>query len=205
MPWSDSDSPSSSVAARISPIERLFPADIIDSSFRNFSSKQFWVVNYMFIHQVALAKSQRRDLSIFESSCHLPTCLPHTVEASHCPFARPKAGALWVPIFIAFGKTRLGIKPECTVWVVDSLSIDHWSTTVLMTQRLEVYPARKAWNNLNWHIENIKKCSNFPSLLSWETIQKKTSSRICSTNRQKTSKGCLSFFLSFHFFHLGSS
>ena len=34
-----------------------------------------------FIHQVALARRQRR-----ESSCHLPTCLPHTVEASHCPF-----------------------------------------------------------------------------------------------------------------------
>ena len=34
-----------------------------------------------FIHQVALARRQRR-----ESNCHLPTCLPHTVEASHCPF-----------------------------------------------------------------------------------------------------------------------
>ena len=33
-----------------------------------------------------MARRQRRDLSVFESSCHLPTCLPHTIEASHCPF-----------------------------------------------------------------------------------------------------------------------
>ena len=33
-----------------------------------------------------MARRQRRDLSVFESSCHPPTCLPHTLEASHCPF-----------------------------------------------------------------------------------------------------------------------
>ena len=33
-----------------------------------------------------MARRQRRDLSVFESSCHLPICLPHTMEASHCPF-----------------------------------------------------------------------------------------------------------------------
>ena len=33
-----------------------------------------------------MAKRQRRDLSVFESSCHLPTCLPHTMGASHCLF-----------------------------------------------------------------------------------------------------------------------
>ena len=38
-----------------------------------------------FIHQVAWARRQRRDLSVFESSCHLLTCLLHTAEASHCP------------------------------------------------------------------------------------------------------------------------
>ena len=38
------------------------------------------------MHQVVLASRQWRDCSVFESSCHLPTCLPHTVEASHCPF-----------------------------------------------------------------------------------------------------------------------
>ena len=33
-----------------------------------------------------MARRQRRDLSVFESSCHLPICLLHTMEASHCPF-----------------------------------------------------------------------------------------------------------------------
>ena len=35
---------------------------------------------------ITLGRRQRRDLSVFESRCHLPTCLPHTAEASHCPF-----------------------------------------------------------------------------------------------------------------------
>ena len=42
--------------------------------------------NYLFIYKVVLARRQRRDLSVFESSCHLST---HTVKASHCPFALP--------------------------------------------------------------------------------------------------------------------
>ena len=29
---------------------------------------------------------QRKDVLVFESSCHLPTCLPHMAEASYCPF-----------------------------------------------------------------------------------------------------------------------
>ena len=33
-----------------------------------------------------MARWQQKDLSVFESSCHLPTCLPHIMEASHCPF-----------------------------------------------------------------------------------------------------------------------
>ena len=33
-----------------------------------------------------MPRRQRKDLSVFESSCHLPTCLPHTAEASYCPF-----------------------------------------------------------------------------------------------------------------------
>ena len=33
-----------------------------------------------------MARRQRKDLSVFESSCHLPTCLPLSAEASHCPF-----------------------------------------------------------------------------------------------------------------------
>ena len=33
-----------------------------------------------------LARRQRRIFSVFEISCHLPTCVPHTVEASHYTF-----------------------------------------------------------------------------------------------------------------------
>ena len=42
--------------------------------------------NYIFIHQVTLARRQQRDLSVSASSRHLLLiCLPHTVlEASHC-------------------------------------------------------------------------------------------------------------------------
>ena len=42
--------------------------------------------NCIFICQVALTRRQKKDFSIFESSCHLPTCLSHLVEASRCPF-----------------------------------------------------------------------------------------------------------------------
>ena len=31
--------------------------------------------SYIFIHQVTLARPQRSNLSVSESSCHLPTCL----------------------------------------------------------------------------------------------------------------------------------
>ena len=41
--------------------------------------------NYI-IHQAIEARRQQRDLLVFESNCHLPSCLPHTMEASHCPF-----------------------------------------------------------------------------------------------------------------------
>ena len=33
-----------------------------------------------------LGQETANDLSIFESSCHQPICLPRTVEASHCSF-----------------------------------------------------------------------------------------------------------------------
>ena len=64
-----------------------------------------------FIHQVALTRRQRRGLSVFESSCHLPTCLPHTAKASHYPFncwtssrkaVNPNIYSLW------FDPTQLG-------------------------------------------------------------------------------------------------
>ena len=39
-----------------------------------------------FYYQIALACKQRRDISVFESSCHLSICLSHKMEASHCSF-----------------------------------------------------------------------------------------------------------------------
>ena len=39
-----------------------------------------------FIHQIALARRERRDYLVFKSSCHLLTCLLQMVEASCCPF-----------------------------------------------------------------------------------------------------------------------
>ena len=44
------------------------------------------VIVITFYSPSCLGQETARDLSVFESSCHLPTCLPHTTEASHCPF-----------------------------------------------------------------------------------------------------------------------
>ena len=49
--------------------------------FRN----KFWC-HFMFIYQVALGRKKQKDVAVFESSCHLTSCLQHTVEASYCPF-----------------------------------------------------------------------------------------------------------------------
>ena len=43
------------------------------------------VIVITFYSPSCLNQGQRRDLSVFESSFHLPICLPHTMEASHCP------------------------------------------------------------------------------------------------------------------------
>ena len=55
----------------------------------SFNSNYFVIETFFyelhFIDQFALARRQRRDLSAFESSCHLPTCLPQMVEALQCP------------------------------------------------------------------------------------------------------------------------
>ena len=48
--------------------------------------KKFCLVRIGLIYLVLLARRQQRDPFVFESSCHLPTCLPHTVKTSLCPF-----------------------------------------------------------------------------------------------------------------------
>ena len=51
----------------------------------------------------------------------LSTCLPHTLEASHCPFDCRTSSREAVNTE-AFGLTRPGIKPESTVSEADALS-----------------------------------------------------------------------------------
>ena len=59
----------------------------------------------MFYSLKCLGQRQKRDVSVIESSCHLPTCPSHAVEALHCLFgiADRQAGKLSVPIFGIFG------------------------------------------------------------------------------------------------------
>ena len=62
----------------------------------------------------------------FRSLSQAATCPPvyHTRQGLHTvPFnAECQAGKLWIPIFIVFGLTQLGIEPESTASVADTLS-----------------------------------------------------------------------------------
>ena len=62
----------------------------------------------------------------FRSSSQAATCPPvyHTRRRLHTVplIAERQAGKLWIPIFIVFGLTRLGIEPESTASVADTLS-----------------------------------------------------------------------------------
>ena len=50
-------------------------------------SQHFWSNrNYTLFTDLPWPEDSEGTFMVFESSCHLPTCLPHTVEASHCPF-----------------------------------------------------------------------------------------------------------------------
>ena len=62
-----------------------------------------------------MARRQRRDLAVFESSCHLPTCVPHTVEASHCAFNADRHAESCEHQFLVFGLTQPRIEPESTI------------------------------------------------------------------------------------------
>ena len=49
------------------------------------------ILSIAFIHYILFTKlpwpgDSKETFLVFQSSCHLPTCLPHTVEASQCPF-----------------------------------------------------------------------------------------------------------------------
>ena len=54
-----------------------------------------------------MARRQQRNLSVFDLSCHvLSTCLPPTVESSHCPFLLLNA--------------KQGIEPRSSILVIDA-------------------------------------------------------------------------------------
>ena len=115
--------------------------------------------NDIFIHQLAFARRQRRDFSVFESSCRLPTCLPHTVEAPHCFFiAGSQAGKLWMPIFFVFGLSRLGIirlvekSPEKKTRLPALETSVLTTNIVLLTGRWTVWATRTIsyWFWLGW-------------------------------------------------------
>ena len=77
-----------------------------------------------FIYQVALARRQRRDLSVFESNCHLPTCLSHTVKLHTVSFNAERPSSRKAVNIKFYGRwfDRPGIKPKSTVSVADALS-----------------------------------------------------------------------------------
>ena len=82
--------------------------------------------NYLFIRQVALAKRQHAGtFRSFESSCHMPICLAHTVEASHSPvlLLNVKKKSFVYQFLWSLGLIRPGIQPESTVSVAEALSV----------------------------------------------------------------------------------
>ena len=75
--------------------------------------------NYIFILQVVSARRQQNDSLIFESRCHLPACLPHSVEASQCPlYCRTSNREAVNTNFIIFDFARPRIELESTVSVL---------------------------------------------------------------------------------------
>ena len=70
-----------------------------------------------------------------ESSCHLPTGLPHTVKTLHSPFRwKTWNGEVMKPMFKVFGLTRPGIEPKPTVSAAGVLSIQPLNQTLLTTK-----------------------------------------------------------------------
>ena len=47
------------------------------------ASKHVIIITFYSIS--CLGQETAKGFLVFESSCHLPICLPNTVEASHCP------------------------------------------------------------------------------------------------------------------------
>ena len=78
--------------------------------------------NHIFIHQATSARRQRRDICDLRVKLHLPTCLPHMVEASHCPLLLLNV-KLGISIFVAFyGLTWLPFQ-EQTLYPLNHRSV----------------------------------------------------------------------------------
>ena len=79
------------------------------------------VITFSFANLPWPAGSSGKDLSVFESSCHLSTSLYHTQwRLDTVPLgAEGQAGGLQMRMLLDFGLTRRGIEPESTVSVAN--------------------------------------------------------------------------------------
>ena len=108
-------------------------SDLIFSSRFTRSSNMFnqisRIMALIFYSPSCLGQETAKDLSVFESTCYLPSarlstthgeglCLPHTVPL----IAERQTGKLEIPIFIVFGFTRPGIEFDSTASVADAPS-----------------------------------------------------------------------------------
>ena len=106
--------------------------------------------SFIFIYQVTLAGEVDGTPALFESSEHLLLCLPHTVEASHCPFyCWASSREACAPIFITFSLILPGIELKCTTSVADTLPT--WPMVVSLGATLY---------KLYWWYSGSYNCSN---------------------------------------------
>ena len=90
----------------------------------NINKKVFCNCNYILFTKLPWPGDSE---GTFWYSSQAATCPPvyHTRLRLHTVLfnAERQAGKLWIPIFIVFGLTQLGIEPESTASVADALSI----------------------------------------------------------------------------------
>ena len=82
--WATSSRPGWRCERQPLPGRTAYPQSAGDARFH------FWIV-ITFCLPNCLGQETAKDISFFESSCHLPIYLPYTVEASHCPFQAEKS------------------------------------------------------------------------------------------------------------------
>ena len=109
-----------------------------------------------------MARRQRMDLSIFETSCHLLTCQQHVGGFTLSLWLlNVKQGSFkYQPLFIVLGLTRLGIEPESTTSVADALS-----TWPLISNKLFWENLSTCW--LNRMLKGTLTCTQVALLHPW--------------------------------------